>query len=165
MINSRIRGNEQLYAVKGVCLKWCSKKRMPQRKLKWKDVTNVIGMMINSGIRGNEQLWIVKRVCLRWCFKKRMPQRKLKWKDATKDIGMVRDNPIKLRGRWVWDFQPSTPKIEIRIKERSITKNKLKGLGEGSNWDNELNEKWYTLKVITHRNQQKYQMVMKSTKD
>lgn len=78
---------------------------------------------------------------------------------------MIRDNPIKLRRGWVRDFQPRTPKIETRIKEQSIIKNKLNGLGEKSNIDNELNEKWYTLKVITHTNQQKYQTIMKSTKD
>lgn len=78
---------------------------------------------------------------------------------------MIRDNPIKLRRGWVQDFQPRTPKIETRIKERSIIKNKLNGLGEKSNRDNELNEKWYMLKVITHTDQQKYQMIMKSTKD
>lgn len=55
---------------------------------------------------------------------------------------MIRDNPIKLRRGWVRDFQPRTPKIETRIKERSIIKNKLNGLGEKSNRDNELNEKW-----------------------
>lgn len=69
---------------------------------------------------------------------------------------MIRDNLIKLRRGWVLDFQPRTPKIETRIKERSIIKNKLNGLREKSNRDNELNEKWYTLKVITHTNQQKY---------
>ena len=64
---------------------------------------------------------------------------------------MIRNNPNKLRERWVQDLQLRTPKTKLKTKEWSISKNKLKGLGEEGDWDNELNEKRCTPKVITNR--------------
>lgn len=80
-----------------------------------------------------------------------MSLRKLKWKDAINDTRMIRNNPNKLRERWVQDLQLRTPKTKLKTNEWSISKNKLKGLGEEGDWDNELNEKRCTPKVITHR--------------